>query len=122
MSASSPSKQFWDAYAGLVLVATDGALTFTAAGRAALWPQLARAGLDPSRIRTCEAFKPAMRQALARTLEDNTHELLAVLKNPQASDEDREAVRRVLAADPQARHLLPRATTPLRAVSGRRGT
>jgi hypothetical protein len=90
------STQFWNTYGGQLLVGSNNRIAFTAAGRRALAPRLARQGRVLANIKTLPGFLDVMSEVGAEELEANTRKFEALLHSPQTSAEERALIRRLL--------------------------
>jgi hypothetical protein len=108
------SSEFWNTHKGLVLIGTDGALAFTAAGHARFAARMAKFGFVLQNIKTFERFSEVMSIVSAGELEVNTLALEELLAAPGTSPEERALIRRVLghsetgaAVQPSRAHNVP---------------
>lgn len=90
------SNDFWATQKGKLLVGETGELRFTAAGREFYAPLLAKYGFSISNVKTLEQFRDVMATVNAGELDENTQKLRRVLEDPNTSEEERAAIRRVL--------------------------
>ena len=95
-TAMKLSTQFWTAYKGSLLVRTDGAIGFTAAGRKKFAKPMAQSGFSISNVRTVERFLDIMDTVSAVQLEENTAEMIRLLNAPETTETERAMLKRVL--------------------------
>jgi hypothetical protein len=96
------TKAFWDNHQGFVLVASDGALRFTRAGRARYTPLFAKYGFVLAKVRDAERFRAVIYQICLEKLKANTLQLGSLLDDPATPEDLRELIMRSLAAELRA--------------------
>jgi hypothetical protein len=93
------STEFWNAYNGVVVVATDGAIGFTRMGRTRYAPLFARYGFAIDQIKTLTRFLELTTYVNQQGYESNTRALKRALSHPATSEVERDLIRRALSID-----------------------
>jgi hypothetical protein len=96
------SDAFWNSHKGLVLVASNGELGFTPAGRKRYAKPMAQHGFAIANVRTLNRFCDVMNTVSAGELDANTRQLHALLESPETSQMEQALIRRVLGISPAA--------------------
>lgn len=92
------SKTFWKRFQGKLVVASDGTIAFTEAGRKEFGPLFAKYGIVLASVRTVDAFRKVIREVVTPgELEANVEVLKSLLKRPETTAQERQAIRRILA-------------------------
>lgn len=94
--------EFWEAQKGLMLIGSDGALRFTAAGRANYTALMAKHGFALETIRTQERFKEVMGVINSVEYEQNTRQFEELLRDPELTEQERSLINQILNRTPQA--------------------
>jgi hypothetical protein len=96
------SNDFWKIHVGLVLVATDGTLRFTSAGRKHFAGRMAKFGFALQNIKTLARFAEVMSMVSEGELQANTQTFEQLLNSPATSREERAMIHRILGTTPAA--------------------
>lgn len=89
-------EEFWQANRGLLLVDEAGELRFTARGRAHFASLMAKYGFSISNVNNLAQFCEVMGEVNAGELEENERAMRSLLEDPDTTEEERAAIRRVL--------------------------
>ena len=93
------SRDFWDAFKGLVLIDTRGGLHFSRTGYGRYAPLFAKYGFAVDAVKTIERFRAVLAHVNAGELEANTLELDRIRSDPATDEAERAWITRVLAEE-----------------------